>query len=132
MHRPFIRKAINNIFYRFIYETERHNGIAELLEILGSIINGWGLGNIFARHVTLVGFPLTPPGPRVGLPGVTVPRGPTVAHFLEPLDPLLCPVTITVCPASRKNSAPPWTPAACAASRALGPCPFLGFPVSLR
>ncbi len=40
-HRPYIRKmAINNIFYRFIYETERHNGIAELLEILGSIING--------------------------------------------------------------------------------------------
>ena len=42
-HRPFIRKAINNIFYRFIYETERHNGIAELLEILGSIINGFAL-----------------------------------------------------------------------------------------
>lgn len=43
MHRPFIRKAINNIFYRFIYETERHNGISELLEILGSIINGFAL-----------------------------------------------------------------------------------------
>lgn len=35
VHRPFIRKAINNIFYRFIYETERHNGIAELLVRLG-------------------------------------------------------------------------------------------------
>ncbi|CAI5466773.1 unnamed protein product [Closterium sp. Yama58-4] len=43
VHRPFIRKAINNIFYRFIYESERHNGIAELLEILGSIINGFAL-----------------------------------------------------------------------------------------
>ncbi|KAF7818671.1 serine/threonine protein phosphatase 2A 57 kDa regulatory subunit B' beta isoform-like [Senna tora] len=43
VHRPFIRKAINNIFYRFIYETERHSGIAELLEILGSIINGFAL-----------------------------------------------------------------------------------------
>ncbi|KAG8640580.1 hypothetical protein MANES_13G067401v8 [Manihot esculenta] len=43
VHRPFIRKAINNIFYRFIFETERHNGIAELLEILGSIINGFAL-----------------------------------------------------------------------------------------
>lgn len=43
VHRPFIRKAINNIFYRFILETERHNGIAELLEILGSIINGFAL-----------------------------------------------------------------------------------------
>ncbi|GMP50249.1 hypothetical protein CsSME_00016945 [Camellia sinensis var. sinensis] len=43
VHRPFIRKAINNIFYQFIYETERHSGIGELLEILGSIINGFAL-----------------------------------------------------------------------------------------
>ncbi|EFP08877.1 CRE-PPTR-2 protein [Caenorhabditis remanei] len=42
-HRAYIRKQINNIFYSFIYETERHNGIAELLEILGSIINGFAL-----------------------------------------------------------------------------------------
>jgi serine/threonine-protein phosphatase 2A regulatory subunit B' len=38
-----VRKAINNVFYRFIFETEHHNGIAELLEILGSIINGFAL-----------------------------------------------------------------------------------------
>lgn len=43
VHRPFIRKAINNIFYRFIFETQRHNGIAELLEIMGSIINGFAM-----------------------------------------------------------------------------------------
>ncbi|VFQ83650.1 unnamed protein product [Cuscuta campestris] len=43
VHRPFIRKAINNIFYKFIFETERHNGIGELLEILGSIINGFAV-----------------------------------------------------------------------------------------
>lgn len=43
VHRPFVRKAINNIFYRFIFETERHCGIGELLEILGSIINGFAL-----------------------------------------------------------------------------------------
>lgn len=30
-------------WYRFIYETEHHNGVAELLEILGSIINGFAL-----------------------------------------------------------------------------------------
>uniref|UniRef100_A0A0N5B8A1 Serine/threonine protein phosphatase 2A regulatory subunit n=1 Tax=Strongyloides papillosus TaxID=174720 RepID=A0A0N5B8A1_STREA len=41
--RPTLRKHINNIFYTFIYETERHNGIGELLEILGSIINGFAL-----------------------------------------------------------------------------------------
>uniref|UniRef100_A0A0N4ZDS1 Serine/threonine protein phosphatase 2A regulatory subunit n=1 Tax=Parastrongyloides trichosuri TaxID=131310 RepID=A0A0N4ZDS1_PARTI len=41
--RPLLRKHMNNIFYTFIYETERHNGIGELLEILGSIINGFTL-----------------------------------------------------------------------------------------
>ncbi|RNA06479.1 serine threonine- phosphatase 2A 56 kDa regulatory subunit delta isoform isoform X5, partial [Brachionus plicatilis] len=41
--RAYIRKQINHTFHRFIYETERHNGIAELLEILGSIINGFAL-----------------------------------------------------------------------------------------
>jgi len=41
--RPFIRRAINNVFYEYIYKTDGHNGIAELLEILGSIINGFAL-----------------------------------------------------------------------------------------
>lgn len=43
MHRPFIRKAVSNIFYRFVFETERHNGIAELLEVFGSVISGFAL-----------------------------------------------------------------------------------------
>ncbi|KAJ7187569.1 hypothetical protein O6H91_Y535200 [Diphasiastrum complanatum] len=43
VYRPFIRKAINNIFLEFIFETEKHNGIAELLEILGSIIDGFAV-----------------------------------------------------------------------------------------
>ncbi len=42
-HRSFIRKAISHVFFRFVFETERHNGIGELLEILGSIINGFAL-----------------------------------------------------------------------------------------
>ncbi|QLQ81649.1 hypothetical protein HG537_0F04100 [Torulaspora globosa] len=41
--RSFIRRSINNIFLQFVYETERFNGVAELLEILGSIINGFAL-----------------------------------------------------------------------------------------
>lgn len=41
--RAFIRKQINNIFLRFVYEVEKFNGIAELLEILGSIINGFAI-----------------------------------------------------------------------------------------
>ncbi|KAL2547169.1 Serine/threonine protein phosphatase 2A 59 kDa regulatory subunit B' eta isoform [Forsythia ovata] len=43
VHRPVIRKAINNIFYCFIFETEKHYGVAEFLEVLGSIINGFAL-----------------------------------------------------------------------------------------
>jgi len=43
VHRPFIRKSINNIFYRFVSESERHNGIAELLEVYGSVISGFAL-----------------------------------------------------------------------------------------
>ncbi|CAH8477090.1 unnamed protein product [Schistosoma rodhaini] len=39
--RPFIRRLMNNTFLRFVYEEECHCGIAELLEILGSIINGF-------------------------------------------------------------------------------------------
>lgn len=41
--RSFIRKSISNVFLQFVYETERFNGIGELLEILGSIINGFAL-----------------------------------------------------------------------------------------
>ncbi|XP_024023053.1 serine/threonine protein phosphatase 2A 57 kDa regulatory subunit B' kappa isoform-like [Morus notabilis] len=43
VHRPFIRKAVSNIIYRFVFETERHNGIAELLEIFGSVISGFAM-----------------------------------------------------------------------------------------
>eukprot|EP01084_Bolivina_argentea_P001888 3500_1 len=39
--RSFLRRAINNVFYEVIYVSQRHNGLAELLEILGSIINGF-------------------------------------------------------------------------------------------
>lgn len=41
--RTCIRKLINQVLYRFMYETDRHNGIAELLEIIASIINGFSL-----------------------------------------------------------------------------------------
>ena len=37
--RAFIRKQINNIFLKFIYETEHFNGVGELLEILGRSVN---------------------------------------------------------------------------------------------
>ncbi|KAF6210193.1 hypothetical protein GE061_013296 [Apolygus lucorum] len=43
MIRLYIRKQMNYIFYRYIYEQESFNGTAELLEICGSIINGFNL-----------------------------------------------------------------------------------------
>ena len=42
-HRSFIRKAISHVFFQFVYETERHPGANELLEIFGSIITGFSL-----------------------------------------------------------------------------------------
>lgn len=41
--RQFIRKSIHNVFYEYIYENPNLSGIGELLEILGSIINGLAL-----------------------------------------------------------------------------------------
>ncbi|CAG0886753.1 unnamed protein product [Cyprideis torosa] len=41
--RATIRKQIMNLFVDFIYETQKFNGVSELLEILGSIVNGFAL-----------------------------------------------------------------------------------------
>ena len=58
-HRSFVRKAIKFEFFRFVYETERHNGIGELLEILGSIINGFALP-LKDEHVQFMNRALIP------------------------------------------------------------------------
>lgn len=42
-HRAFIRKQVSYQFQKFAFQTERHNGVGELLEILRSIINGFAL-----------------------------------------------------------------------------------------
>lgn len=44
--RAFIRRAISNIFFQYIYETDRFNGIAELLEIMGRYVIKGGYGKI--------------------------------------------------------------------------------------
>eukprot|EP00811_Abedinium_folium_P001245 NODE_11138_length_1305_cov_5.774194.p1 GENE.NODE_11138_length_1305_cov_5.774194~~NODE_11138_length_1305_cov_5.774194.p1 ORF type:complete len:353 (+),score=58.32 NODE_11138_length_1305_cov_5.774194:3-1061(+) len=41
--RSFVRRSIQHVFFKVIYECETHNGVGELLEILGSIINGFAL-----------------------------------------------------------------------------------------
>jgi serine/threonine-protein phosphatase 2A regulatory subunit B' len=58
-HRSAIRRAISNVFFRFVYETEHHNGIGELLEILGSIINGFALP-LKEEHVAFLERALLP------------------------------------------------------------------------
>ena len=47
--RGFIRKTLNHILLSFVYEDDSFNGVAELLEILGSIINGFAIP-IKAEH----------------------------------------------------------------------------------
>ncbi|XP_039248669.1 serine/threonine-protein phosphatase 2A 56 kDa regulatory subunit epsilon isoform-like [Styela clava] len=41
--RLFIRRQFNNIFLTYVYENEEFAGLPELLEILGSIINGFAV-----------------------------------------------------------------------------------------
>eukprot|EP00397_Hematodinium_sp_SG-2012_P008934 GEMP01009005.1.p1 GENE.GEMP01009005.1~~GEMP01009005.1.p1 ORF type:complete len:480 (+),score=80.27 GEMP01009005.1:180-1619(+) len=41
--RSFIRKAIQYMFFKVVYDFESHRGIAELLDILTSIVNGFAL-----------------------------------------------------------------------------------------
>lgn len=57
--RSAIRKEIANTFYEYIYETSNHYGVAELLEILGSIVNGFACP-IKHEHVVLLEKALIP------------------------------------------------------------------------
>ncbi|EFA76858.1 protein phosphatase 2A regulatory subunit [Heterostelium album PN500] len=41
--RGFIRTAIKDLFCTFVYESYQHNGVSEILEVLGSIINGFAV-----------------------------------------------------------------------------------------
>lgn len=58
-YRSFIRKNISQVFFRFIYETGKHNGVGELLEILGSIINGFAIP-LKKEHITFLENALIP------------------------------------------------------------------------
>lgn len=58
-HRAFIRRQIGYVFADFVTRTQRHNGIGELLEILGSIINGFALP-LKPEHVAFIKNSLIP------------------------------------------------------------------------
>jgi len=57
--RSVIRKQINYIFYILIFTESKHSGVSELLEILGSIINGFALP-LKAEHVRFLKTVLIP------------------------------------------------------------------------
>lgn len=57
--RALIRRVICNIFFAFVYESGKHNGIAEMLEILASIINGFAVP-IKKEHKTMLQRALLP------------------------------------------------------------------------
>ncbi|KAK7829347.1 serine/threonine protein phosphatase 2a 57 kda regulatory subunit b' beta isoform [Quercus suber] len=40
-YRSFMRKSMNDVFLHYIFEKERHCGIGDLLEIWGTLINGF-------------------------------------------------------------------------------------------
>jgi len=58
-HRAFIRKTIAHTFLAFVFEMQVYRGIAELLEILSSIINGFALP-LKAEHVDFLKRVLIP------------------------------------------------------------------------
>jgi len=57
--RSTIRKQINSVLYTLIFSETKHNGIPELLEILGSIINGFAIP-LKEEHVTFLKTVLIP------------------------------------------------------------------------
>ncbi|RHY87857.1 hypothetical protein DYB37_004335 [Aphanomyces astaci] len=57
--RALIRKEIANVFYEYVYESSNYYGVTELLEILGSIINGFACP-IKEEHVVLLVKSLVP------------------------------------------------------------------------
>ena len=91
--RSFIRKAINNVFFKFIFESERHNGIAELLEILGSIINGFALP-LKAEHKQFLQKVLMPLHKPKAMSLYHPQLSYCVTQFIEK-DPSLAPAVIT-------------------------------------
>ncbi|EGG22707.1 protein phosphatase 2A regulatory subunit [Cavenderia fasciculata] len=61
--RGYIRTAIRDLFCTFVYESSQHNGVSEILEVLGSIINGFAvpLKDEHKQFLTKVLLPLHKP-----------------------------------------------------------------------
>mmetsp|Transcript_3489 Transcript_3489/g.6558 ORF Transcript_3489/g.6558 Transcript_3489/m.6558 type:complete len:491 (+) Transcript_3489:96-1568(+) len=85
--RPYIRKSMMHVFFQYVGETQRHNGIAELLEILGSIINGFAVP-LKEEHKDFLRKSLIPLHMPRGLPSHHVQLAFCVTQFVEK-DPTL-------------------------------------------
>lgn len=77
-----IRQAILNVFHRVAYGAERYNGLPELLEILGSIINGFAVP-LKEEHKTLLRNGLVPLHLPDALPAYHVQLAYSVVQFVE-------------------------------------------------
>lgn len=91
--RLFIRKSIQHVFHEFIYDTERHSGIGEILEILGSIINGFALP-LKEEHSAFLKIVLVPLHKSRMLPLFHQQLSYCVTQFIDK-DPKLAPSVIT-------------------------------------
>ena len=50
-HRPFIRRAMANTLFGFVFESGRHLGVAELLEVYGAIVSGFSMPLAVSREL---------------------------------------------------------------------------------
>lgn len=91
--RLFIRKAIQHVFFEFVYDTDRHSGVAEILEILGSIINGFALP-LKVEHKNFLKNVLIPLHKPRMLPLYHQQLSYCITQFLDK-DPKLAPTVIT-------------------------------------
>lgn len=89
--RAFIRKAINHTFWMLVDANVRHNGIAELLEILGSIINGFALP-LKAEHKHFLFKVLIPMHKISAVSGFHTQLSYCVTQFVDKEDELAVPV----------------------------------------
>jgi len=80
--RSFIRKSIQNAFNHYIYEADFKHGIAEMLEILGSIVNGFALP-LKEDHKNFLRKSLIPLHIPSGLPSYHVQLSFCVMQFVE-------------------------------------------------
>lgn len=80
--RGYVRTGMTHFFHRVIYQQESHCGVAELLEILGSIVNGFvvPLKEEYKEFLRRELLPLHLP---VGLPGYHIQLSFCIAQLVE-------------------------------------------------